>query len=139
MKNDIEKSREGGVPVNEGFPLCGWHSDCFAHRDGRCTALTDTNFRRGRCPFYATAEQYRERQLAAAKSLVERGRSGLLKKYDAPDIVMASQADDFLSENESLIRDLRDMAAKAKEMEDSLDVDAIWGEEDATAEDEDWE
>lgn len=138
MKNDIEKRKEDGISVNEGFPLCGWHSDCFAHRDGRCTALTDTDFRRGRCPFYATAEQYHERQLAAATSLVERDRDGLLKKYGASGRVAVSREDAFLSENESLIHDLREMAAKAKEIEDSLDVDAIWAEE-AAAEDEDWE
>ena len=127
------------ISANGEFPLCGWHSDCFAHRNGYCAALTDTDFRRGRCPFYATAEQYRERQLAAAKSLATRARSGTLKMYGAPDSTTVSPSGDFFSENDCFIRDLREMETKAKELETSMDVDAIWGENDTETEDEDWE
>lgn len=34
------------------------NQNCFANKDGRCTALADTKFKNGICPFYKTPEQF---------------------------------------------------------------------------------
>ena len=34
------------------LPDCNYHNDCFANREGKCIALTDTYFKRGYCHFY---------------------------------------------------------------------------------------
>ena len=42
---------------SECFPICNYHSDCFANREGKCITLTDTNFKRGYCPFYKNEDK----------------------------------------------------------------------------------
>lgn len=33
-------------------PPCTYHTDCFAHKDGRCNCLSKTDFVFRDCPFY---------------------------------------------------------------------------------------
>ena len=58
-------NENGGENMNisiDDFPTCNYHSDCFANREGKCIALTDTNFNRGHCPFYKTEEKLNEQR-----------------------------------------------------------------------------
>ena len=37
-------------------PPCTYHTDCFAHKDGRCNCLSKTDFVFRDCPFYKIKE-----------------------------------------------------------------------------------
>lgn len=57
-------------------------TDCFA-RNGRggCIALTCTDFKEGKCPFYKTSAQEIQDRAAAVERLERLGRRNLIEKY----------------------------------------------------------
>ncbi len=60
-------------------------TDCFAYKDkdgaGRCTCLSNTDFRGKPCPFYATKEAAEASRRKARERLVSMGMPDLLEKY----------------------------------------------------------
>ena len=50
------------------LPNCNYHGDCFANREGKCIALTDTNFKRGYCPFYKNEDKLNTQRKSEKKS-----------------------------------------------------------------------
>lgn len=47
-------------------PVCYWQMfDCQAYDYGICIALTDVNFKRGRCPFFKSRNQVMLERLKA--------------------------------------------------------------------------
>ena len=57
------------------------HTDCFAYSGGSCVCLSDTEFQKPDCPFYATREQAAEARAKAHDRLCAIGAQGLLQKY----------------------------------------------------------
>lgn len=49
---------------------CNYHADCFANRDGLCTALEHTRFKRKDCPFFKTRIQHLESSIAAMETML---------------------------------------------------------------------
>lgn len=43
--------------------------DCFAYKDGGCSALTDSDFGKRKCPFFKTKEQVETEREAAEKRM----------------------------------------------------------------------
>ena len=63
-------------------PVCPWHNDCGALKNGRCTALTDTKFPgRKDCPFYKTREQFEAEDAEVVARLEAQGKQALLEYY----------------------------------------------------------
>ena len=63
-------------------PVCPWHHDCGANKDGRCVALTDTKFPgKNDCPFYKTKEQFDKEDAAVVEKLLAEGKEELLIYY----------------------------------------------------------
>ena len=62
--------------------------DCFAYKNkdgaGRCTCLSNTDFRGKMCPFYATRVEAEEARRKARERLVSMGMPDLLEKYLTP-------------------------------------------------------
>ena len=65
------------------YPPCGMGlPDCFAlDGQGRCTALEDTAFRCGRCPFCKTTDQVVAERAASLQYLKDAGRDDLIETY----------------------------------------------------------
>ena len=57
--------------------------DCFSCKEGACMILNDSKFENSTCPFYKTAEQVEGNRTAALASLLIRGRSDLVRKFES--------------------------------------------------------
>ncbi len=53
-------------------PVCNYHNDCFANREGKCIALTDTYFKRGYCPFYKNENKLNAERKSDTKPKLKR-------------------------------------------------------------------
>ena len=47
MKKNTGKGRK-----KHAFPACNIHTDCFAHKDGKCVCLSENDFGKRDCSFY---------------------------------------------------------------------------------------
>lgn len=65
-------------------PVCRAHPDCHAWKNGRCIALTDTDFGTRGCPFYKNRDQNEWEQQDALERLIDKGRMDLIEKYKVP-------------------------------------------------------
>ncbi len=45
-------------------PVCEMHADCFANKDGMCTCLNNTDFKKD-CPFYKPKSEISMEQIDA--------------------------------------------------------------------------
>ncbi len=62
-------------------PCCSSYAGCASCTAGMCTALCETKFEDGKCPFYKTREEAQMGKLNALASLLLKGRVDLLEKY----------------------------------------------------------
>ena len=60
--------------------------DCFAYDSGTCRVLSNTNFEKGKCPFYKTREQTKEERARTMKRITSLGMSDLFEKYVWSDV-----------------------------------------------------
>ena len=69
-----------GEEVNlEKCPECAAHPDCFAWKEGRCTALNESGGED--CVFYCSADIAAEKARQGFKRLMELKRTDLIQKY----------------------------------------------------------
>ncbi len=66
---------------HDEYKPCSQMPGCRARENGLCTALTDTKFRSGICPFYKTVERCRKDNNDNYDRLLRIGRDDLIKKY----------------------------------------------------------
>ena len=65
-----------------GLPECRYErDDCHACRDGRCVALSDTDFGSRDCPFYRNKRENVQEVSLCLNILIRKGRSDLIDKY----------------------------------------------------------
>lgn len=57
------------------------HTDCFAHSEGRCGVLSNTDFKDKDCPFYKTKAQTEEENRKRRERLDAYGLTHLVEKY----------------------------------------------------------
>ena len=69
------------------FPRCHETKRCFAlTNDGRCSALSDTRFKKGYCPFFKTPEEAHASTKRAMRRLTMiSGGAALIAKYNVPE------------------------------------------------------
>ncbi len=46
-------------------PKCTTHEDCFAHKNGKCVCLKETDFSKKGCPFYKHKDEVDRAQMEA--------------------------------------------------------------------------
>ena len=69
--------------ADEKYDNCiyGVQSDCFACSGGKCRILTDTDFRRGICPFYKSHKKAADDRAKAQARLKREGLEYLADRY----------------------------------------------------------
>lgn len=70
-----------GGEIMARLPICKLHSDCFASKDKRCIALSDTGFKGHDCPFYKTQEQADAEKAKSLDRLQSMSRYDLIERY----------------------------------------------------------
>lgn len=68
--------------MSKQCPICEkQHTDCFAHSNGRCAILCNTDFKGKDCPFYKTEEQCAKENRQRRERLDQQWLGHLLDKY----------------------------------------------------------
>ena len=99
-----------GEPVNmDKCPECAEHPDCFAHIDGKCTALSESGGQG--CVFYKPEQQAFQEVQRAYQVLKENKRYDLIFKYMKALTALGATAQEF-DAGESIMAELDEYTAE---------------------------
>ena len=71
------------MPKVIGNPICfQGHTACFAYKNGSCTILTETDFRKDKvCPFFKNRDLVEKERERSYQRLMDIGAYVLIEKY----------------------------------------------------------